>query len=626
MSHGAASLLVVAFTTLAVTCCQSAPLVSSLSALAGRDTTRPTRQLERAVVEAVDGPLLEKWLILLVDTSAEQLLPLDTLIEALNDGEHPRPLLLLRPKLEWEDQLPPSSVLSGLCVVILVTATWPWWLAETGDRWAPTTLLVVNVNSSWDATNLMEWPKIQISASLTLIEPSYRKESLVPIVHTSRPFSKDFRGRRLYKDFLGEWDVTRFPRLDLLFPDRFHTFGGEVLHVASDLDDYPLIYEDGDTVDGTNIRILRSLGSWLNFTFTTTHHANDGNWGELENGTWNGLLGEVYRGEKNITINYFTVVYDRMQDFDHTATYFSEGFGFALQIPPPLPAWRSLIYPFSAVLWACVGGVLLLTTPALYLLTRASSEQELYLQTAALEVFRSLVRQSSPRVCRTGAVRLLLAAWWIGGLILVVSYTCNLIAVLTVPVFPPTISTIEGLALSKHRVAMVDYGEFVPEALATSNDRYLKALGDRMDLVFNHDDDDVSYNELLQLVLDGGHAITDTYSYLRNLLAQDERTNKQTYLLREQIYSGALAFFLPKHTPWRSRLDQGICRLLEAGLVNKWYRDIMGDTSTTGLQPAKGAASEKALTLSNLQGPFFLLGSGLLVALITFLVESVVPQ
>lgn len=65
------------------------------------------------------------------------------------------------------------------------------------------------------------------------------------------------------------------------------------------------------------------------------------------------------------------------------------------------------------------------------------------------------------------------------------------------------------------RVAMVDYGEFVPEALATSNHGHLRALGDRLDLVFVHNDYAISYTHLLQLALDGSHAITETYSYLR---------------------------------------------------------------------------------------------------------------
>lgn len=228
------------------------------------------------------------------------------------------------------------------------------------------------------------------------------------------------------------------------------------------------------------------------------------------------------------------------------------------------------------------------------------------------------MRQSSPKVSSSAVVRLVLASWWLGGLILVVSYTCNLIAVLTVPVFPPTIATIEGLAKSNYRVSMVDYGEFVPEALATSQDQYLKSLGERMDLVPNNPyDDDISYGQLVNLLLEGRHSIIETYSYLRNLLADNDEARGKTYVLKEQVYQGALTFFLTKHTPWSGKLDEGIMRLVEAGLVNKWYSDIMGGmTSGVGSQKVT-----QTLTLSNLQGPFILLLVGIVGALLVFLFE-----
>lgn len=150
--------------------------------------------------------------------------------------------------------------------------------------------------------------------------------------------------------------------------------------------------DDNGAVDGTNIRILQSLGAWLNFTFTLTQHAKDGNWGELENGTtWNGLLGEVHSGHKNITVNYFTVVEERLRDFDVTATYFYEGLGFALRVPQPLPAWMSLTYPFNPLVWVCVCVALLFTAPTLYLVNHlasspSSSVNNMTFQDAALIV------------------------------------------------------------------------------------------------------------------------------------------------------------------------------------------------------------------------------------------------
>lgn len=108
------------------------------------------------------------------------------------------------------------------------------------------------------------------------------------------------------------------------------------------------------------------------------------------------------------------------------------------------------------------------------------------------------------------------------------------------------------------------------------------------------------------------------------MVAQDPHASHHTYMLKEQIYSGALAFFMPKHTPWRLRLSQGIRGLVEGGLVDKWYSDIM----TTGSSRSGSSSINLTLTknqplsLSNLQGPFLLLVLGLLLALVAFVTEA----
>lgn len=110
-------------------------------------------------------------------------------------------------------------------------------------------------------------------------------------------------------------------------------------------------------------------------------------------------------------------------------------------------------------------------------------------------------------------------------------------------------------------------------------------------------------------------------------MADDLHASRHTYMLKEQIYSGALAFFLPKHTPWRVRLSQGIRGLVEGGLVDKWYSDIM-DIGTSGSGGGGGRSIDlnqnrnKPLSLSDLQGPFLLLSLGLLLAVVAFVTET----
>lgn len=52
-------------------------------------------------------------------------------------------------------------------------------------------------------------------------------------------------------------------------------------------------------------------------------------WGEVVNGSWVGMLGDVWRGEKNLTFNYFAITEERAKDFDYSVPYYNEGWVIA---------------------------------------------------------------------------------------------------------------------------------------------------------------------------------------------------------------------------------------------------------------------------------------------------------
>ena len=62
-----------------------------------------------------------------------------------------------------------------------------------------------------------------------------------------------------------------------------------------------------------------------------------------------------------------------------------------------------------------------------------------------------LVRQSTTKEPTRGVDRFVESGWWWTAVIITVSYTGNLIAVLTVPVFPAEIGSVQQLAKSFYR-------------------------------------------------------------------------------------------------------------------------------------------------------------------------------
>ena len=173
-------------------------------------------------------------------------------------------------------------------------------------------------------------------------------------VFKSRTFIDSNDGYKL-KSPMPLWDLEIYREKSNLFKDRFSNFENLNLIVSSWCDDFPFIYyKDNDTCQGINLDLLDIISKNLNFTYTYQMEVEDFQWGSKENGTWNGMLGELAYKGKHLVINYFLITIDRLTDFDSSQVYYSEGFGFAIRIPPPIPRWLGILYPFTTFVWISV--------------------------------------------------------------------------------------------------------------------------------------------------------------------------------------------------------------------------------------------------------------------------------
>ncbi|KAK3875539.1 hypothetical protein Pcinc_019588 [Petrolisthes cinctipes] len=564
----------------------------------------------RVLREALTGPLSGHQVMLMVDDGVQRSLSLDLLLTGLTS-----PTVLLHTTTHNTDnhfttqQLPTAQD-----VLLVVVGTGSPWLLWSPPGWlSPRVVLVLVAAQTCSARKHFQSPLLQNTPSVALLclnhkpqTPEYSTYSVMthlPLSANPEPVS------------LGTWHPDTFSNVEDLFPDQFQDFDGKSLHLTISPDDAPLVFQrDDGKIDGTCIRILDAMSSWLNFTYTYKSAIID--WGERdENGSYDGMLGEVQRGESAMVINYFTITYQRTKDFDYSVSFFTEGFGVMLRDPPPLPQWQGILYPYTGVVWASVGGVVILATLAYYF----ASIRELRLSPieSFMIVLQSLMNQSVSQEPRVWVSRGLLGLWLLATWVLRVSYTCNLMAFITVPVLQPPLTKLEQLAEADLRLCMLDYGEFVPEALATSTHPILARLGAKLDLVPT--DGSLTYEGeeyCVEMVVAGTHAHVETYSYLR-LLFRD-LGHHDVYTLREQLYLGNLAFFFTKNTPWEYKFDVGMRRLVEAGLVWQWYSEIMEEDRHSG----KVRESRlPVLSLSHLQGPFLLLAVGAGLATIALLAE-----
>ena len=71
-----------------------------------------------------------------------------------------------------------------------------------------------------------------------------------------------------------------------------------------------------------------------------------------------------------------------------------------------------------------------------------------------LYVLRPMLSHSLPRLPVTHSQRVFVAAWWLTSLTLTTAYTANLIAFLTIPLYPKKLQTVEELAESSYRLVL----------------------------------------------------------------------------------------------------------------------------------------------------------------------------
>lgn len=167
---------------------------------------------------------------------------------------------------------------------------------------------------------------------------------------------------------------------------------------------------------------------------------------------------------------------------------------------------------------------------------------------------------------------------------------------------------------------MQDYGEFVPAAMAMSSDHNILDIRSKVDFVPVVVSMQYAGEEAcVDMVLQGHHSHLEFFPYLQHLYSALGH-EKAVYYFSERIYEADLVFYFRKGTPWKYKFDEGIQRLVESSLIDKWRGDIINEVRGNNTEGRKESA-EQSLSVSHLQGPFLILVIGISLASSSFVIE-----
>ncbi|XP_045129100.1 uncharacterized protein LOC123514904, partial [Portunus trituberculatus] len=323
----------------------------------------------------------------------------------------------------------------------------------------------------------------------------------------------------------------------------------------------------------------------------------------------------------------YVILESRLPLYDFTCPFDRIRISFSLATPSLAPGWLSLYLPLSGTVWLLTFLTICLLPVVFKMLLQEEGR-------AVDRTLRMLLGQDLPgRLPAAPSYRILVAAWMVFSLVFGTAYRGNLTAALTLPTYPRRIETLSDLVAYVDRLTMPPYGADHRASYLASDSPMLRAIGQLMQVVHTTD-------EGLTGALRNREAHVDGRRYLEQAITHgflSEGGKERLYLGKEIIFPSPAAFPVPHDAPYKTHFNHVIWMCVEAGLLDKWYQDTLTEAKKESRRKWREKRREEEaegreikgekesgpapLTHTHLQGFFLLFSLGLVLAVVSFLLE-----
>ncbi|PSN37011.1 Ionotropic receptor 216 [Blattella germanica] len=374
--------------------------------------------------------------------------------------------------------------------------------------------------------------------------------------------------------------------------------------------------------DGLEIRFVEAMLKAMNITPVYRPPPGNKLWGTDvgKNGTWNGIFGEVQRGESDMSIAVNVLDPDRSRLADAVYPYLGMDLVWHVPCPKPMPYWSGLIRLFSLNLWLAFILVYVIFSVAFWLLVllkRSSTSQYSSLEICLLSLWALILNMSaSDGIPNSKVIRLTFLLWALYCFIMNNLYQAFLTSYFVDPGLEPALTTENELlntdlklgfhphmALRHTELNSAPYRHQIPK---DNVDEGLKRLAIKEDLAF-----------LISPYVAG-------YKAYFTFMTAD---GKPGFCHLEEVFSIVwMSIYLQKGSPLFDIFNKYVPIVWQTGLVDKWHRDIINTAIITGHRAPTDTASDGDATgfsLKNLQSAFYALVLGYIVCVFSLLIEFI---
>ncbi|XP_063720364.1 glutamate receptor ionotropic, kainate 2-like isoform X2 [Symsagittifera roscoffensis] len=385
---------------------------------------------------------------------------------------------------------------------------------------------------------------------------------------------------------------------------------------------------EGYCVDLLEKMKIYMLKDGINFQYTLSL-VKDGNYGSKQaDGSWNGMVGELQRGEADLAVAPLTINYQRQDDIDFSTPYMNLGISilfrrredrtpsiFSFLMPLHMNIWMYLIVAYIAMSFVLF--VLSRFTPLERELPDDPTVPKLTLSNSFWFSAGAMMQQGSEIVPMATSTRIVAVGWYVFTLIIFCSYTANLAAFLTVTRMETPIQDVEDLA----QQSLIKYG----------------TLSSSSSYAFFQNSQLPTYVRMFQFM--ERHS---PYSYVTSTQQGIERVQQEDYaffmestMIEYQVSqlcnltqvgspldSKFYGIGLRKGSPYTPYVSKAILQLQDEGVLVKLKKKWWEERSRCSSESAGGGEDASALKMDSIGGIFYVLvggtGIGFIVAIIEF--------
>lgn len=381
---------------------------------------------------------------------------------------------------------------------------------------------------------------------------------------------------------------------------------------VSTLKFHPFIIYDNYTLDGSEIRLILNLAEKMNVSLKLKVSLGPDRKGQqLSNGTWTGLRGEIIYGSSDMIFGHILTNLDDHLLFDDTIVYSSDKFTWFIARADAYPRWLSMARVFTPKLWL----VLLISIPVAAFVMKWLSRKgsvELWSYVKSVFAFWASLLCVGADIPYSTTLRIFFLSWIIFSLAVNTVFQTFVTSYLVDPGLQHQIDNAEELYESNSVFAFPGTIDkfFTKQFLDNLKPRIRADPVVCLDYVANKDN----------FATVAGRKLVEYFS--EDLAKRGSK--HEIFRFREDLFQLSTVMLLPKGSPLHELLNEILFRTFEAGLVDKFYKDIIIENQIkAGIREMSALIDEYIpLSLSHLQASFLFLFLGLGISSVVLLLEQ----